>query len=404
MRTLFRQDRLRQDLAPPVPGPGGALLVTGVAARAGIYLYLNADGSTRRELVDEDCLANPENGIATLGRAPLTLQHPSVMVNADNAAKYGVGDVDSQIYVAEGGYVTVRMAVRTSEAQDALAEGTVELSPGYLVTVDDTPGTHPVFGDYDSRQVKREYNHLAIVDAARGGPECRIALDGAAVSEEIRVNTKTDPEVVPEATTDAAETAPTTATETTTEVAPETPAPVADEVTYQSTSEYTEETAPDGTVTYTSTSETTVKPSPALPEGVTPEMVEFIKAIVAACMGEKNDDKAEVPPAEPAPTVDTAPVLDALDAPASPSYRVRRSLERRYDGQGVDDLTTADIASAILRKYSVSLDGLSAQERIDKALALPEVATVDVRVDDQNQPKVFVDRKAYAPTPSFLTA
>ena len=100
---LYRQDRLRQDLAKPVQGPGGSWLVTGIAARAGIYLYLNADGTTRRELVDEECLANPANGIATLGRAPLTLQHPTVLVDADNFDEYGVGDVDSQIYVAEGG-------------------------------------------------------------------------------------------------------------------------------------------------------------------------------------------------------------------------------------------------------------------------------------------------------------
>lgn len=378
---LYRQDRLRQKLAKPVQGPGGSWLVTGIAARAGIYLYLNADGTTRRELVDEECLANPANGIATLGRAPLTLQHPTVLVDADNFDEYGVGDVDSQIYVAEGGYVTIKMAVRKATAQDALSQGTVELSPGYLVEVDDTPGEHPVYGAYDSRQVRRQYNHLAIVDAARGGPECRIALDGldVATSEEIIVEPKTDDTTDDTTDAETAETATTDASATSTPGTEAAPA-VTDEVTYESeyTSKSTEETLPDGTKVYTSTSTSTyeVAPDPEMPEGVTPAMVAFIKTLVRECMYEDAAAKATS-----APVTDAAPATPVLDAAVVASavragYKVRRSLEDRIDGADITDLSDVEIADRILSKHSDNADGLTDPERIARALTYPATVTI----------------------------
>jgi hypothetical protein len=54
-----------------------------------------------------------------------------------------------------------------------------------------TAGTHAVYGAYDGIQVEREYNHLAIVDAARGGHEVRLRADAAYSTETITGATTT---------------------------------------------------------------------------------------------------------------------------------------------------------------------------------------------------------------------
>jgi hypothetical protein len=158
----------------------GTLLVEGVAARAGIYPYLRADGTTRRELVTDEMLQRTAKG---LGRAGVTLHHPDPKrhpqgVTPKNAKELLVGDTDGNVRVEEGGFVRVWLAVRHQDALDAIAAGTQELSPGYAVQLG-PGGTHPKYGAYDAEQIDRRYNHLALVDAARGGAEVRLHLDDA---------------------------------------------------------------------------------------------------------------------------------------------------------------------------------------------------------------------------------
>src|SRR5690606_36395618 len=53
------------------------------------------------------------------------------------------------------------------------------LSPGYTCRIDETPGTHPIFGPYDAIQRDRVYNHVAHTDSPRGGPTVRLRVDSA---------------------------------------------------------------------------------------------------------------------------------------------------------------------------------------------------------------------------------
>jgi hypothetical protein len=182
--SVFRTDRISNKLSAPVEGPAGSLFVEGFAARPGIYKYMSEDGSVRRELVPRDALWRPD-AITTLGRAPVTLEHPQEMVTDENVSKYSVGDVGSEIVEGPGGFVRIRLAVRTRKAKDALLGGKIELSPGYVVEIDATPGVDPEFGEYDAVQVKREYNHLAIVDRARGGSAMRVTMDSAVMVDPI---------------------------------------------------------------------------------------------------------------------------------------------------------------------------------------------------------------------------
>lgn len=179
----------RGELLSAVRRPDGSILAEGWAARAGILEYRRTDGSIRRELVTEDTL---RNGLATLGRVAVTNTHPRddrgdpIQITPENVGRYGVGDVDGDVSIEEGGFVRVRIAVRRRDALDALDAGRAELSPGYAVALDETPGVHPVYGRYDAVQVARLYNHLAIVDRARGGAEVRLRVDDARLSGQIR--------------------------------------------------------------------------------------------------------------------------------------------------------------------------------------------------------------------------
>lgn len=171
-----RHDLAALDLAAPqTRASDGALLVKGYAAREGILVYRNADGTTRRELVTAETL---RRAAPTLTRAPVTLEHPREDVTPDNVARYGVGDVDGRSVVYDDGYNEVSIAVRRRDAITAIRGGKVGLSPGYRVRLDETPGVHPIHGPYDAVQVEREYNHLAIVGNPRGGATVRLRADG----------------------------------------------------------------------------------------------------------------------------------------------------------------------------------------------------------------------------------
>jgi hypothetical protein len=174
----------RVDFAGPMLSPvmraDGSLLLSGRVAKPGILVYRLDDGSTRRELLLAEDLHRKED-LATLGRAPVTLEHPTVPVTPDNFGQVSVGDLDGDVFVEEEGFVTIKMAVRRRDAIDAVIEGKQELSPGYIVRLEETSGEHEIFGRFDAIQRERRYNHLAIVDRARGGPSVRLRTDGAAI-------------------------------------------------------------------------------------------------------------------------------------------------------------------------------------------------------------------------------
>jgi len=156
-------------LKAPHKRPDGSLLCEAIVCREGIHEYRQADGSVRRELVTREAV---DSTAATVGRATVTDEHPAEFVTPDNVKEYGVGDVDGEVYVDEdkqGAFVRVRTAVRRRDAIDGLGSGRLrDVSPGYKVQLDMTPGVHPVFGRYDARQLARVVNHLALTSRGRG--------------------------------------------------------------------------------------------------------------------------------------------------------------------------------------------------------------------------------------------
>lgn len=167
-------------LRSPFRRPDGVVLAEGIATREGILEYPRPDGTTRRELVTRAAVLDTAR---TLPRSTMTLEHPrSGFVSPDTFQADSVGDVDGESVVeedAQGAFARVKVALRRADSIAAFDSGIDEVSCGYAVTLDETPGTHPVFGRYDARQVGRVCNHLALVPRGRGGPTVSLRTDSA---------------------------------------------------------------------------------------------------------------------------------------------------------------------------------------------------------------------------------
>lgn len=157
----------------------GYLRIDGVVAHVGILEYMDDDGTVIREFVPEETLFD-EVSLQSLAGAPVTLQHPPVMVTPTNYSQYSQGSVNG-MPKRDGDNLIASMLVIGNEALHAVEyDGVSELSPGYSVDLDETPGEWQG-QKYDRVQRNRRYNHQAIVDAARGGSVCSLRFDGANV-------------------------------------------------------------------------------------------------------------------------------------------------------------------------------------------------------------------------------
>ena len=180
MKLIQRIDRISVGLLRPHKNPDGSVWFEGRAARPGVHLYDDGNGGTIRELVDEDTLGRPDD-LATLAGAPVTLNHPRAMVTPDTYRDVAGGFVGNDIeQEAAGGFVRVKVRAARRDLLDAIGSNrAVELSCGYEAEIDYTPGEHPTFGRYDQRQIRRVYNHLAVVPKGRHGPLVSLRVDGA---------------------------------------------------------------------------------------------------------------------------------------------------------------------------------------------------------------------------------
>lgn len=157
----------------------GYLRIDGVVAHVGILEYMDDDGTVIREFVPEETLFEPAS-LESLAGAPVTLQHPPEMVTPTNYSQYSQGSVNG-MPKRDGDNLVASMLVIGNEALHAVEyDGVSELSPGYSVDLDETPGEWQG-QKYDRVQRNRRYNHQAIVDAARGGSVCSLRFDGANV-------------------------------------------------------------------------------------------------------------------------------------------------------------------------------------------------------------------------------
>jgi hypothetical protein len=145
--------------------------VSGTAAAVGPMTYTDEEGNSHVEYADAAVLAN--YAPALVGK-PVTNGHPSEgKVVPENYKTHVVGTVLEAWFDADLGQLKVVIMVNDADAQRAIDSGRVQLSPAYFVTL----GESSPDWDADYLQVARDYNHLAIVDKARGGDSARLHLD-----------------------------------------------------------------------------------------------------------------------------------------------------------------------------------------------------------------------------------
>lgn len=153
----------------------GYLEDTPVVGRVGIQEYVNPDGSIRRELRPPDEVFDADS-LASFKGKPITLGHPG-HVNAKNAKKFQVGTIMDAAN-QDGDRVRVPIMVHADEAINQAKRGRAkQLSLGYLLYLDETPGVwngQP----YDAIQRNIRINHLALVPKARAGGVATLNLDG----------------------------------------------------------------------------------------------------------------------------------------------------------------------------------------------------------------------------------
>jgi hypothetical protein len=173
---MFRCDRaeFKASLTPE-----GYLAGEAIATRTGVFEYVNNDGTIRKELRHPDDVL-VDVSLASLKLKPVTDNHPSVLVNADNASVYQVGMTGESVRV-EGGNIAVSFVVTDKSTVEKIkANKKRELSLGYTLDLVEEAGVFN--GDsYTHRQTNVRYNHLAIVEKARAGRLARINMDGVAV-------------------------------------------------------------------------------------------------------------------------------------------------------------------------------------------------------------------------------
>ncbi|NEZ65528.1 DUF2213 domain-containing protein [Leptolyngbyaceae cyanobacterium CCMR0082] len=152
--------------------PDGRLRVWATFSRVGPLRYLDGAGEQRIEWVTKEELFRTDS-LETAALAPVTLGHPEEgMVTPDNWKEYSVGASGSTIKVnPENGLVDVVFVVGAREALDKSDEFS-EVSAGYTAQIEKR-------ADGKFYQTNRRYNHLALVERGRAGPEVRLHLDAA---------------------------------------------------------------------------------------------------------------------------------------------------------------------------------------------------------------------------------
>lgn len=178
MNTETRTALCRMDSAWRKDADTGYLDAEVYPTKAGVFLYLNKDGTTRRELRPKELIHDAEI-MASLENQPHTNSHPPGLLNSRNTKQYQTGVVYGKHDIAPDGIHTrARVRVYDEAAIRDIESGKEQVSCGYTCRIDNTPGVHPEFGPYDAIQTKPfKYNHLASEWRGRAGAGAAIKRD-----------------------------------------------------------------------------------------------------------------------------------------------------------------------------------------------------------------------------------
>jgi len=156
---------------------GGYLVADARVARTGIQLY-NGSEVGRPDLATVRVYRSPEAvfdkaAMSSFANIPITNDHPSEPVTADNWSQYARGQTDGDI-ARDGERLRVPLMVSDAATIAQVEAGKRELSAGYTCTLDWTNGVTPSGELYDAKQENIRANHVAIVAAGRAGSDIRM--------------------------------------------------------------------------------------------------------------------------------------------------------------------------------------------------------------------------------------
>lgn len=162
--------------------PQGYLRAPALATRTGVFYYRMPDGTTRRELRHPDDVFDPKS-MATLAGVPVTDDHPNMknpsvqLLDSTNTKDFMVG-YTGDLVAKEDKNLATAVTITDAGVIQKVEAGKQELSCGYTCEHEAVPGVFD--GEaYDVRQRGITYNHLAIVDRGRAGPNISLQLDSA---------------------------------------------------------------------------------------------------------------------------------------------------------------------------------------------------------------------------------
>ena len=184
--------------------PEGYLRAWASIARTGIQLYTDADGSVRREYRPETEVASPDSLASFAGKA-ITSEHPPVLLDAENTKDYQVGFSGTEV-VYDNGFVKAVMTITDQDTIKRIMRGDArEVSAGYRVNYDPTPGVTDGGEHYDGIQKEILGNHIAVVRRGRAGPQVKLHLDRQDAADPSLIPNNEDPSMTAKVNFDGAE-------------------------------------------------------------------------------------------------------------------------------------------------------------------------------------------------------
>lgn len=156
----------------------GFLYDTPILTRTGVFVYREPDGSMRREYRPPQEVFRADS-LASYKGKPITIRHPAAgEVNPGNARSETVGTILSEGR-QDGQYVRGDVVIY----DPASIGNRRELSCGYRLDVEYSPGVSPEGDAYEWIQKNMQINHLAVTAKARAGSMARLNLDGDEIFE-----------------------------------------------------------------------------------------------------------------------------------------------------------------------------------------------------------------------------
>ena len=166
----------------------GFLHINGVVARTGLQPYMGAELGNMEEPTAMFNVYRPrdevlkEESLSTYANAPITDDHPNTFVTVDNATELIKGSVASyETYNKDGiDYIKAQIVVTDKDLINKVINGKMELSAGYSQNLVKEKGEFEGI-TYDYIQTNIKINHVALVDSARCGQECKLVFDSNSI-------------------------------------------------------------------------------------------------------------------------------------------------------------------------------------------------------------------------------